>query len=178
MSQVVTEHAALTALAPPRRPASGSGAVLGLSQQDVWREVMRQLPLTDADRIVAVSDVAEVGALTHLLWWAPSVRAVYVAADDTTDVEDVRRAIELTGSDALLMVEASATHGLAGLERAARWADLVVVSVGTCADDPEPASLLSWSPRVADAMQRVQGVHALSYDVLARFNERFRAMLP
>jgi hypothetical protein len=50
---------------------------------------------------------AGLGGLMHLLWWDPSVRAVLVAPDETStgpsvSVEDVRRAIELTGSDAVL----------------------------------------------------------------------------
>jgi aspartate aminotransferase-like enzyme len=50
---------------------------------------------------------AGLGGLLHLLWWDPSVRAVLVAGDETTngpavDVDEVRRAIELTGSDAVL----------------------------------------------------------------------------
>jgi hypothetical protein len=50
---------------------------------------------------------AGLGGLMHLLWWDPSVRAVLVASDERTnapsvDVSEVRRAMELTGSDAVL----------------------------------------------------------------------------
>ncbi len=52
--------------------------------------------------------------LAHLLWWDASVRAVLVERDghDCTDaryeayVDQVRRTIELTGSDAALLVSA------------------------------------------------------------------------
>jgi hypothetical protein len=47
--------------------------------------------------------------LAHLLWWDTSVRAVLVERDETgadydAYVDEVRAAIELTGSDALLLV--------------------------------------------------------------------------
>ena len=51
---------------------------------------------------------AAFGGLTHLLWWDPSVRAVLVTpvtpASLSADVEAARQAIDLTGSDALLLV--------------------------------------------------------------------------
>ena len=51
---------------------------------------------------------AAVDGLTHLLWWDPSVRAVLVSpvtpASMAADVAAARRAIDLTGSDALLVV--------------------------------------------------------------------------
>jgi aspartate aminotransferase-like enzyme len=50
---------------------------------------------------------AGLGGLMHLLWWDPSVRAVVVPSEPTStgpsvDIDDVRRAIELTGSAAVL----------------------------------------------------------------------------
>ncbi len=50
-----------------------------------------------------------VAALTHLLWWDTTVRAVLVAGDARaagTCVDAVRDAMVLTGSTALLLVDA------------------------------------------------------------------------
>ena len=59
--------------------------------------------------VVTRADSGFVGGLAHLLWWDASVRAVLVEragtdADYEAYVDDVRRAIELTGSDAELLV--------------------------------------------------------------------------
>ena len=67
------------------------------------------------------------GALAHLLWWDPTIRAVLVpgeatATSDAGDPEEVRRVLELTGSDALLLVaaeDARADAPLAFLDRTA-----------------------------------------------------------
>jgi hypothetical protein len=68
---------------------------------------------TDAGRILVTRpQTGTLGGLAQLLWWDPSVRFVLVERDDTADVgtdywsyvADVRSAIELTGSDALLLV--------------------------------------------------------------------------
>ena len=58
----------------------------------------------DGERILVTRpDTGSLGGLTQLLWWDPSVRIVLVAGDEHAYVDDVRRAIELTGSDALLV---------------------------------------------------------------------------
>jgi hypothetical protein len=150
-------------------PVAGAGVLLGPSNDEVWQLVGQRL-FVDTDRVVTTDEVSEPGALTHLLWWAPSVRAVLVTADAVAAVEDVRRAIDLTGSDALLLVDAPASCGLATLEQDARWADLVVMTTPGRAADPRPASLLSWSPRLARELELLDGMHPLSYDVLSRFH--------
>ncbi len=64
----------------------------------------------DGDRIVVTpACTGTLGGLTHLLWWDPSVRVVLVEHDEpgtdiTAYVDQVRTAIELTGSDAQLLV--------------------------------------------------------------------------
>ena len=99
-----------------------------------WSEILGRLPLGPGDRVLmtgaradpdgwatAARDLgldvvcmevdaggAAVDGLTHLLWWDPSVRAVLVSpvtpASMAADVAAARRAIDLTGSDALLVV--------------------------------------------------------------------------
>ena len=59
--------------------------------------------------LVTRPDTGSLGGLAHLLWWDPSVRAVLVQRDEaggdhTAYVDQVRHAIELTGSDAVLLV--------------------------------------------------------------------------
>jgi hypothetical protein len=149
----------------------GSGVIRGVPPEHVWKTVRRQLSLEIDNEVVTTGDVPELGALTHLLWWAPSVRAVLVTGGATglaPDVEDVRRVIGLTGSDALLLVDASGSDGMTGLERDAQWADLVVVTAGAFSADPRPAALLAWSPRLAPALELLDGMQPLSYEVLAR----------
>ena len=83
-----------------------AGVLLGLPHEAAWRKVMQRLSVADRDRVLTTSaEDPELGGLMHLLWCDPSVRAVLL--EDDTEVDQVRRAIELTGSDALLLVDAS-----------------------------------------------------------------------
>ena len=133
--------------------AGGTGVLLGLPHETAWRKVRQRLPLADRDRILTTSaEDPELGGLMHLLWWDPSVRAVLV--EDETEVDQVRRAIELTGSDALLLVDASTPGRLRRLDQDARSADLVVAALG-CGGSGVPATLVTWSPRLAPALARL-----------------------
>ena len=148
--------------------AGGSGVLLGLAHEAAWRKVMQRLSLADGERILTTSaEDPELGGLMHLLWWGPSVRAVLV--EDDTEVDQVRRAIELTGSEALLLVDATTPARLRSLEQDARSADLVLAALGW-GESRVPASLVSWSQRLAPALALLDHVHPLSYDVLARLH--------
>jgi hypothetical protein len=158
------------------RTATESGVLLGLPHGDAWRSLLKVLPLGPGDRVLTTSSTdldPGLGGLTHLLWWDPSIAAVVVPRDEAeggtpTDLDDVRRAIELTGSEALLLVDAGSRGGLDGLERDAHVADLVAASAGGRRPHQEPASLLAWSPRLTPALSVLDCLHPLSYDVLAR----------
>lgn len=148
--------------------AAGGSGVLGLTHEAAWRKVMQRLALADRDRILTTSaEDPELGGLMHLLWWDPSVRAVLV--EDETEVDQVRRAIELTGSDAVVLVDASTPGRLRRLEQDARSADLVVAALA-CGETGVPASLVTWSPRLAPALALLDGLQPLSYDALARLH--------
>jgi hypothetical protein len=167
--------------------------LLGLPHREVWRRLLERLPIADHGRILltaagtdpvgwaetagclgygVVGGGAEPGALRHLLWWDPSVRAVLVAPDATPGVaaavEDARRAIELTGSDALLLVDASGSRGLEGLQEQTRSADLVVVTLGGQGRATGEATVVAWSLRLAPALASLDDLRPLSYDVVAR----------
>ena len=92
---------------------TGAAMTVGLSEREAWSTILQRVSLTDGDRILVTrAGTGSLGGLTQLLWWDPSVRIVLVARNETSSgstayVDDVRRAIELTGSDALL-VDASA----------------------------------------------------------------------
>lgn len=158
-----------------RTTRHGSGALLGPSHADAWEQVLKLLPLGEHDRVVRTGDLEGLSALVHLLWWAPSVRAVIVDQtahedeDEDGSTEAIRRAIELSGSDALLLVDAPASEGMGRLQRQARWADLVLATDEGRGDDLVPATLLAWSPRLAPELELLDGLHPLSYDVVARF---------
>ena len=148
--------------------AGGAGLLLGLTHEAAWRKVMQRLRLADRDRILTTSaEDPELGGLMHLLWWDPSVRAVLVEGE--TEVDQVRRAIELTRSEAVLLVDASTSSRLRRLEQDARSADLVVAALG-CGESRVPASLVTWSPRLAPALALLDGLQPLSYDALARLH--------
>ena len=73
--------------------------------------------------------------LMHLLWWDPSIRAVVVVRDETStgatcDPADVREVLELTGSDALLLVDCRASLGVTELHQDVWGADLLVATTG------------------------------------------------
>jgi aspartate aminotransferase-like enzyme len=111
--------------------------------------------------------------LTHLLWWDVSIRAVFVARDETStgiraDVGEVRRVMDLAGSEALLLVDCSASWGLDGLPQEAWSADLVVTALGTPGEDLEAGTLLSWSERLPGLAALRARAPEPDHDVLAR----------
>ena len=106
------------ALVEPRSTEPWPGLPLGRgdrvlmtgAQADLtrWATTVRGFGL-DVVCIEVDAGGAALGALTHLLWWDPSVRAVLglvpvTPASMTADVAAARQAIDLTGSDALLVV--------------------------------------------------------------------------
>ena len=144
----------------------GCGVLLGLPHDAAWCKVKQRLHIEGRGRTVSTSpDDPGLGGLMHLLWWNPSVSAVLVS--DEAEVDHVRRAIELTGSDALLLIDASTPHRLRTVEQDTRSADLVVAALG-CGAGRVPASFVSWSLRLAPAMALLDGLQPMSYDVLAR----------
>lgn len=90
------------------------------------------VPLPNGGVTLRASEVPDEGALTHLLWWSPSVAAVIVEPDASgVDMDDrvqlVRRAIETAGSDALVLVAApGAGDGAPGRPEAAEAAEAAV----------------------------------------------------
>jgi hypothetical protein len=168
LSNIEHEGAARGAVVDWCDGQGGSGVLLGLTHEAAWRKIMKRLSLAGRDGILTTSaEDPELGGLMHLLWWDPSVRAVLV--EDETELDQVRRAIELTGSDALLLVDASTPARLRRLEQEARSADLVVAALG-CGESRVPASLVTWSPRLAPALALLDGLQPLSYDALARLH--------
>lgn len=152
-----------------RCPASaGSGVLPDLSPAAAWRALMPRL-LCPGDRVATTSaDDPSLGGLIHRLWWDPSVRAVLVVRDETspvaTDLDEVRRAVELSGSGALLLVDSCGSHRLAADTGAA---DLVVAAAGR-------GSLLAWSPRLAPSLALLDGLLPVTYDVLERLHAERR----
>lgn len=158
----------------------GKGVVLDVPSREAWVHALRATPLVPGDRVlmtragedsarwatmargldydvvcfdVPAGEGPSLGELTHLLWWDASVKAVFVARDETStgltaDVDEVRRVMDLTGTDALLLVDCAASRGTAGVcER--RWsADLVVTALGGPGRDPAPGTLVTWSDRL------------------------------
>src|SRR4051812_8886719 len=90
-----------------------------------WADALVEAPLQPGDRVLvaglgqesarlpglaaacgfdAVHCDPAAGALMHLLWWDPAIRAVLVLGGPGTACDEAGRALELTGSDALLLV--------------------------------------------------------------------------
>jgi hypothetical protein len=100
---VLEEHLSRSSSATGDRVLmTGAGADLAR-----WATAARGLGL-DVVCIEVDAAGAGLGGLTHLLWWDPSVCAVLVVpltpASINVDVGAARQAIDLTGSDALLVV--------------------------------------------------------------------------
>jgi aspartate aminotransferase-like enzyme len=160
--------------------ADGQGALLGMPSGEAWTWALPATPLRPGDRVVmtrAGEDSARWAAmatdlgydvvcidvsagagpsldgLTHLLWWDSSIKAVFVARDETStgvmaDVGEVRCVMDLAGSDALLLVDCAASWGPDEMQREVWSADLVVTDLGTPGGDPHSGALLSWSGRL------------------------------
>jgi len=101
----------------------------------------------------------------HLLWWDPDIAAVLVAQEETstgvrTDIGAVRRVIDRTGSNALLLVDTTPL-GVRGFEQETWKVDAVVC--GTWANTPKQLSVVSVGSSVADR-----------YDVTATPGETWR----
>lgn len=156
------------------------GMVVGVSSSDAWALALSRTPLSAGDRVVLTRAgehsarwAAMAGALgydvvcidvpagqgpsgdelTCLLWWDPSIKAVFVAQDETSagvvaDVAELRRAIDLSGSEALFLVDCVATEA-GGTPQQRTWsADLVVTALPATSE--HAATLVNWSPRLPD----------------------------
>ena len=126
---------------------------------------------------VPVGEGPSLEELTHLLWWDASIKAVFVARDETStgitaDVHEVRRVMDLTGSDALLLVECSASWGTDGVRQQAWSADLVVTALDTPGRASESGTFLSWSGRLPDLAAVPDQVPQPLHDVLVRLRSR------
>jgi aspartate aminotransferase-like enzyme len=158
----------------------GEGAIVGVPSTDAWALALPATPLVAGDRVVmtragedsarwaamasslgydvvcidvAAGEGPSLGELTHLLWWDASIKAVFVARDETStgitaDPGEVRRVMELTGSDALLLVDCSASWGREGMRQDAWSADLTITALGTPGEAPGSGALLTWSARL------------------------------
>jgi alanine-glyoxylate transaminase/serine-glyoxylate transaminase/serine-pyruvate transaminase len=182
----------------------GEGAVLGVPWGDAWPLALRRTTLVPGDRVVMtragedsarwatmagnlgydvvcidvpVGEGPSLEELTHLLWWDASIKAVFVARDETStgitaNVCEVRRVMDLTGSDALLLVECSASWGTDGVRQQAWSADLVVTALGTPGQGSEAGTFLSWSGRLPGLAALQDQVSQPLHDVLVRLRGR------
>ena len=104
--RIVVLHAGAESIAGSEWPDPGVG-----SDWSDWAHWSGWAAARDLDVVgidVAPDDGCPVAALTNLLWWDPSVRAVLVAGDARaagTCIEEIREAMVLTGSTALLLVD-------------------------------------------------------------------------
>jgi alanine-glyoxylate transaminase/serine-glyoxylate transaminase/serine-pyruvate transaminase len=122
-----------------------------------WAQLATELGLDVVCHDAPAGEGPSLGHLMHLLWWDASVKAVFVVCDETstgvaTDVDDVRRAIDLTGSSALLLVDGAALWGVDQAHQADWGADVLVSSLATAEDPAGPATLVSWSERLGDPL--------------------------
>lgn len=187
----------------------GEGAVLGVPWGDAWPLALRRTTLVPGDRVVMtragedsarwatmagnlgydvvcidvpVGEGPSLEELTHLLWWDASIKAVFVARDETStgvaaDVCDVRRVMDLTGSDALLLVECSASWGMDGVRQQAWSADLVLTALGTPGEGSEAGTFVSWSGRLPGLAALQDQVSRPLRDVLVRLRSRLDHLL-
>jgi alanine-glyoxylate transaminase / serine-glyoxylate transaminase / serine-pyruvate transaminase len=96
-------------------------------------------------------DRAPLAAVSHLLWWDPTIEAVLICQEESSsgvrnDVRGVRRALDETGSPARLLVDTT-LRGAVGF-RQDEWAvDAVVCSAGELGASA-PISLLGTAPSI------------------------------
>jgi hypothetical protein len=135
-----------------------------------WADALVEAPLQAGDRVLVsglgqesarLADLAATcgfdvvhcdpapGALTHLLWWDPAIRAVLVLGGPGTECDEAGRALELTGSDALLLVVP-----LDDLSPAASRTALGRTAL------PEQASLVTHQERLGERVRRGLGTLA------------------
>jgi alanine-glyoxylate transaminase/serine-glyoxylate transaminase/serine-pyruvate transaminase len=144
-------HALTTALSPGDRVLMTRAGDDGRQ----WAKLATEVGLDVVCHDAPAGEGPSLGHLMHLLWWDASVKAVFVVHDETstgvaTDLGDVRRAIDLTGSSALLLVDGAVLWGVDQAHQRDWGADLLVTSLSTAEDPGGPATLVSWSARFGD----------------------------
>jgi alanine-glyoxylate transaminase/serine-glyoxylate transaminase/serine-pyruvate transaminase len=120
-----------------------------------WAQLASELGLDVVCHDAPAGEGPSLGHLMHLLWWDPSVKAVFVVRDETStgvasDLAEVRRAIDLTGSSALLLVDGAVLWGVDRAHHEDWGADLLLTSLSAAEDPDGPATLVSWSARWGD----------------------------
>lgn len=181
----VAPAAVADALRPLLGNSDGRVVVAGAAEPASWRAEMAGL-LEPGDRILAAGggrdarrwaeDARAAGfevirgsagwgeppspdEISYLLWWDPSVKAVFVHHCDPTtgalaDLGRIRRAMDETGSEALLLVDVSGTLGIVELRQDEWQVDLAVAGPDRCLMSPPGATVVSLSSRATGAASR------------------------
>ena len=97
--------------------------------------------------------------ISYLLWWDPSIRAVFVNHGDlesgaTADLGRIRQAMDDAGSTALLLVEMSGTLGIVEVRQDDWRVDVAVSGSDRGLMNPPGATVVSLSSRAAAAADR------------------------
>lgn len=121
-------------------------------EADKWAGRARRVGLDVVRGSTTWGEPPSASELSYLLWWDPSIKAVFVVHTDlgngaTVDVAQVRRAIDATGSAALLLVDVSGSVGISPVHQSEWRVDMAVAGSDRGLLGIAGASAVSLSPR-------------------------------
>lgn len=121
-------------------------------EADKWAGRARRVGLDVVRGSTTWGEPPSASELSYLLWWDPSIKAVFVVHTDlgngaTVDVAQVRRAIDATGSAALLLVDVSGSIGTSPVHQSEWRVDVAVAGSDRGLLGIAGASAVSLSPR-------------------------------
>jgi alanine-glyoxylate transaminase/serine-glyoxylate transaminase/serine-pyruvate transaminase len=146
-------------------------------EADIWAQRARRIGIDVIRGSTAWGEPPSADELCYLLWWDPSIRAVFVVHTDigngaTVDVAELRQAMDAAGSAALLLVDASESVGISAFHQSGWRVDVAVAGSDRGLMGIAGVSAFSFSPRamavgaVARARRKLPPVSAPSLTAL------------